>query len=136
MDQAGSRADARSSRGPGTPVQPDDCLPDDTKLDQDLVAGVDHGDLDDLESNDLDDDLGDDCTISVERNELQDLEHDKNVRRAAENLARRLEDSRLREDLARLDFTGPRYTRFAEELAAYGIAVCQAWLLTGEMFRQ
>ena len=135
MDQAGFRAAARSTRGPGAPVQPDEHLFDDSELDQDLVAGFDDA-LDEVESGDLDnfDELDDDT--SIERDELHDLEHDRDVRRAAESLTRRLEDGRLRADLARLDFTGARYTRFAEELAAYGIAVCRAWLLTGEMFRQ
>ena len=45
-------------------------------------------------------------------------------------------DRGLRDRLAETDFAGAEYAQFVRELAAYGIAVCQAWLFTGMMFRE
>jgi hypothetical protein len=50
---------------------------------------------------------------------------------ADEGLARRLADQKLRDALAAEGFTGRRYRRFEEELAAYGISVLRGWLYTG-----
>lgn len=68
--------------------------------------------------------------------EIAEAEDGKRVQRAAEILSHRRADGRLRDALAAEDFAGPAYHRFAEELAAYGVAVCTAWMQTGEMFRQ
>lgn len=54
--------------------------------------------------------------------------------RAAENLARRASDLQLYQRLAAQDFQGPQYEIFTHELAAYGIAVIQAWLYRGTIF--
>ncbi|MEV0226754.1 hypothetical protein [Streptomyces sp. NPDC050704] len=43
-------------------------------------------------------------------------------------------DHQLLTVLAACGFAGPRYARFSEELARYGISVLQAWLYTGRIF--
>ncbi|MBT2213198.1 RNA polymerase sigma factor [Actinomadura sp. NEAU-AAG7] len=48
--------------------------------------------------------------------------------------ARHKADQELVEFLAAHGFAGPVYTRFAEEMAAYAIAVLTAWLHTGMIF--
>src|SRR5262249_55469624 len=45
-------------------------------------------------------------------------------------------DAALLRRLAEAGFAGPEYQLFERELAAYGIAVCEAWLVTGLMFRR
>jgi DNA-directed RNA polymerase specialized sigma24 family protein len=45
-------------------------------------------------------------------------------------------DEQLRLRLAQTGYAGPDYARFAGELAAYGLAICEAWLVTGLMFAQ
>jgi hypothetical protein len=90
-------------------------------------------------ADDVDEDAtelpGDDRS-SVSEADLELAEEDETTRLAADNLNRRLADERLREALAEARFKGPVYELFVQELAAYGLAVCGAWLLTGEMFRQ
>ena len=56
------------------------------------------------------------------------------ARRRQENLERRRTDRALLAELAAHGFTGPRYQRFQEDLAAYGLAVMRAWLYTGHIF--
>jgi len=43
-------------------------------------------------------------------------------------------DRQLYDRLAARGFAGPEYAMFAGELAAYGIGICSAWLVTGLMF--
>lgn len=57
------------------------------------------------------------------------------VRRQEENLARRMADQELLDKLAAGDFTGPRYRRFEEELAAYGLSVLRGWMYSGYVFK-
>jgi hypothetical protein len=45
-------------------------------------------------------------------------------------------DAALYRRLASVGFAGPDYRVFNEGLAAYGIAVCEAWLVTGLMFQR
>ncbi|MBG0565501.1 hypothetical protein [Actinoplanes aureus] len=52
-----------------------------------------------------------------------------------EQLRRRIGDRKLRDALAAEDFTGRRYRRFEEELAAYGLAVLRGWLHSGYIFQ-
>jgi hypothetical protein len=54
--------------------------------------------------------------------------------RLQEYIERRDADWKLRELLAEVDFAGPRYRRFEEEIAAYGLAVLRGWLRTGYVF--
>jgi DNA-directed RNA polymerase specialized sigma24 family protein len=54
--------------------------------------------------------------------------------KAREQLDRRAADRDLYNRLIAADFTGPEYRKFANELAAYGISVVTAWLLSGRMF--
>ncbi|UJW28887.1 hypothetical protein L3Q67_27005 [Saccharothrix sp. AJ9571] len=58
------------------------------------------------------------------------------MRRANESLGRRTGDLDLLEELRVRGFEGPSWQRFAEELARYGWAVMQAWLVSGEIFAQ
>ncbi|MFY1573333.1 hypothetical protein ACN26Z_00365 [Verrucosispora sp. WMMD703] len=58
----------------------------------------------------------------------------EDTRRLQENLQRREADRLLLEDLAAGDFTGPRYRRFEDELAAYGMAVLRGWMHSGYVF--
>lgn len=120
MDQGGYRADARP--GSAAPVQPKNVQR------QDSDAADDTDELAELDPRRE--------SRSVTLDDLDEAEQHEAVRHAAENLARRAADGRLRAELARNDFSGPGYTYFAEELAAYGFAVCRAWLVTGEMFVQ
>jgi len=55
---------------------------------------------------------------------------------AAADLARRVADRELREELAKNNFTGHRYDEFADALVCYALEVVTAWLVTGEMFRE
>lgn len=55
--------------------------------------------------------------------------------RAREQLDRRTADRDLYDRLAAVAFAGPEYREFANELAAYGIAVVTAWLRYGQMFK-
>lgn len=57
------------------------------------------------------------------------------VRRREENLARRMADRELLDKLAAGDFTGRRYQRFEEELAAYGMSVLRGWMHSGYIFK-
>src|SRR4051812_14439142 len=54
--------------------------------------------------------------------------------RLQEYIERRDADWKLRELLAAVDFAGPRYRRFEEEIAAYGLAVLRGWMRTGYIF--
>ena len=44
-------------------------------------------------------------------------------------------DRDLYDRITAANFTGPEYWKFVNELAAYGIGVVTAWLLSGEIFR-
>jgi RNA polymerase sigma-70 factor (ECF subfamily) len=44
-------------------------------------------------------------------------------------------DRDLHKRISAANFTGPEYDKLANELAAYGIAVVTAWLMSGEMFQ-
>jgi DNA-directed RNA polymerase specialized sigma24 family protein len=55
--------------------------------------------------------------------------------RAREQLDRRTADRDLYDRLTAAAFAGPEYREFANELAAYGIAVVTAWLRYGQMFK-
>jgi hypothetical protein len=57
------------------------------------------------------------------------------VRRLQENLERRIADQELLTKLAACDFTGLRYQRFEEELAAYGMSVLRGWMHSGYIFK-
>jgi hypothetical protein len=57
------------------------------------------------------------------------------ARRQQENLQRRMADQELLGKLAAGDFTGPRYRRFEEELAAYGMSVLRGWMHSGYIFK-
>ncbi|MEU5553625.1 hypothetical protein ABZ738_28030 [Micromonospora sp. NPDC047793] len=56
------------------------------------------------------------------------------TRRLQEALQRREADRLLLADLAAGDFIGPRYRRFEDELAAYGMAVLRGWMHSGYIF--
>ena len=56
------------------------------------------------------------------------------ARRAAESLARRLEDQAQVNALFADDFTGPEYELLAGELAAYGYPVILAWIRRGTIW--
>jgi DNA-directed RNA polymerase specialized sigma24 family protein len=78
--------------------------------------------------------------VSIASTELAALESVETAfnptsRRAADRLARLAVDRDLHDRLAAANFTGPEYQRLANELAAYGIVVVAAWMLSGEMFR-
>jgi DNA-directed RNA polymerase specialized sigma24 family protein len=72
----------------------------------------------------------------VSDGELTEAEQDERTQRAADHLQRRLADGELYEALAKANFEGPGYNLFVEELAAYGLAVTRAWIITGKMFAQ
>jgi DNA-directed RNA polymerase specialized sigma24 family protein len=57
------------------------------------------------------------------------------TRRLQENLQRREADQLLRNELAAGDFTGPRYERFENELAAYAMSVLRGWMHSGYIFK-
>ncbi|GII59423.1 hypothetical protein Pth03_78120 [Planotetraspora thailandica] len=57
------------------------------------------------------------------------------ARQLQESLERRASDQRLRDELARCNFTGDRYQRFEEELARYGMSVLRGWMYTGYIFK-
>jgi hypothetical protein len=57
------------------------------------------------------------------------------ARRQQENLQRRMADQELLGKLAASEFTGPRYRRFEEELAAYGMSVLRGWMHSGYIFK-
>ncbi|TQF65297.1 sigma-70 family RNA polymerase sigma factor [Rhodococcus spelaei] len=59
----------------------------------------------------------------------------RDVRKAEQQLQRRLADAALFQTLTDQQFSGPGYDRFANELAAYGLAVMKGWLCTGHIFR-
>lgn len=59
----------------------------------------------------------------------------RDVRKAEQQLQRRLADAQLFKTLADQQFSGPGYDKFANELAAYGLAVMKGWLCTGHIFR-
>ncbi|MFI7449620.1 hypothetical protein ACIBQX_19135 [Nonomuraea sp. NPDC049714] len=52
-----------------------------------------------------------------------------------ESLLRRAADQRLRDEMARYDFTGEMYQRFENELARYGMSVLRGWMYTGYIFK-
>jgi len=68
--------------------------------------------------------------------ESDETAFDERSRRAAERLDRLAVDRDLHDRLALDEFRGPEYRQFANELAAYGLAVVRAWLLSGEMFQR
>lgn len=119
MDEGRDRATARREPAREAPVQPEDSP---AERGPDQPAPIDGA--------------APESVVSVAGVDLDEVEQDDDVRRAAENVRRRAADRRLRDELARDDFSGPGYQLFAEELGAYGLAVCRAWLLTGEMFVQ
>jgi hypothetical protein len=51
-----------------------------------------------------------------------------------EEASQRLADKQLRDELATDGFSGPKYSRFEEELALYGISVLQRWMSSGRVF--
>jgi DNA-directed RNA polymerase specialized sigma24 family protein len=53
-----------------------------------------------------------------------------------DSLPQRTADAALYRRLASVRFAGPDYQAYIEELAAYGIAVCEAWLVMGLMFQR
>jgi hypothetical protein len=57
------------------------------------------------------------------------------AQRLQENLVRRMADQELLTRLAACDFAGPRYQRFEEELAAYGMSVLRGWMHSGYIFK-
>lgn len=65
-------------------------------------------------------------SASVDADEARELE---------EALQRRMADKQLRDELAAHDFSGPRYSRFQEELARYGTSVLRAWMYSGYVFK-
>ncbi|MFI6927445.1 hypothetical protein ACIBIZ_46465 [Nonomuraea spiralis] len=52
-----------------------------------------------------------------------------------ESLERRAADQRLRDEMARYDFSGERYQQFENELARYGMSVLRGWMYTGYIFK-
>lgn len=80
-------------------------------------------------------DVGRDDLVGV--GELRSLEQrDDEVSRSAERLAQLDAEKELVDELAKEQFEGPGWRRYAEVLAHYGRAVVFAWLVTGEMFTQ
>ncbi len=80
----------------------------------------------------------DDSALPITHTELAEgiPEADRGrIEQAEQRVQRRAADAALFERLAAERFTGPAYERFANELAAYGLAVMQAWLRTGHIFR-
>jgi DNA-directed RNA polymerase specialized sigma24 family protein len=57
------------------------------------------------------------------------------TRRLQESLQRRTADRELLDELAAGDFTGRRYQRFEEELAAYAMSVLRGWMHSGYVFK-
>ncbi len=58
------------------------------------------------------------------------------VRTWQENEQRCSADQELVSALTAVDFAGPLYERFADELARYALAVLRAWMHSGEIFRR
>ncbi|WP_146074894.1 RNA polymerase sigma factor [Micromonospora chalcea] len=52
-----------------------------------------------------------------------------------ETMARRRADRQVLHELTACNFTGPRYRRFEDELAAYGLSVLQGLMHSGYIFR-
>ncbi|MFE6054054.1 hypothetical protein ACFQ6N_25155 [Kitasatospora sp. NPDC056446] len=59
----------------------------------------------------------------------------REARRQQESIDQRMADHRIVELLAQDGFAGPRYDRFVDELARYGIAVLRAWMYSGFIFQ-
>lgn len=77
-------------------------------------------------------------TIDLESPVLPaDLLHqvDADSRRLQENLERRAADHRLREEMARHNFTSKLYANFEHELARYAHSVLRGWMYTGYIFQ-
>lgn len=55
--------------------------------------------------------------------------------RLQESLERRMADRQLLKVLSSENFTGPRYVRFTEELARYGISVLRGMMHSGYVFK-
>ncbi|MGW6060337.1 hypothetical protein [Streptomyces sp. NPDC055189] len=64
-----------------------------------------------------------------------DTENARRARRLQENLDRRMADERMVRMLSADGFAGPRYDRFEEELARYGISVLRGWMHSGFVFK-
>lgn len=60
--------------------------------------------------------------------------HRTRVAKLQEQLERRLADQTLVAEMAEQAFQGPKYDRFADELAAYGMGVMRGWLHSGYAF--
>ncbi|MBM4481116.1 hypothetical protein MWT96_24775 (plasmid) [Prescottella equi] len=81
-------------------------------------------------------DTGDCVPIAQEQIDEGVPERDqRDVRKAEQRLQRRLADADLFKALADQQFSGPGYDKFANELAAYGLAVMKGWLCTGHIFQ-
>ncbi|MEV5981911.1 hypothetical protein [Streptomyces sp. NPDC052114] len=63
-----------------------------------------------------------------------DARHGREARRFQEDVERCAADAELVRMLRADDFAGPRYDRFEEELARYGISVLRGWLHSGFVF--
>jgi DNA-directed RNA polymerase specialized sigma24 family protein len=57
------------------------------------------------------------------------------AQKLGERLARRAADKELLTELAQGHFAGPRYQRFQDELARYGMSVLRGWMYTGYIFQ-
>ncbi|GGT43620.1 hypothetical protein GCM10010176_103980 [Nonomuraea spiralis] len=61
--------------------------------------------------------------------------HTVETHQLRESLERRAADQRLRDEMARYDFSGERYQQFENELARYGMSVLRGWMYTGNIFK-
>ncbi|WP_055697652.1 hypothetical protein [Streptomyces silaceus] len=66
--------------------------------------------------------------------DAMDARHGREARRFQEDVERCAADQELVRVLRADGFTGPRYARFEEELARYGISVLRGWLHSGFVF--
>jgi DNA-directed RNA polymerase specialized sigma24 family protein len=57
------------------------------------------------------------------------------AQKLGESLGRRAADKELLTELAQGHFAGPRYQRFQDELAKYGMSVLRGWMYTGYIFQ-
>jgi hypothetical protein len=61
--------------------------------------------------------------------------HRQEASKRQELINRRIADQRMVTLLSQDGFAGPRYARFEEELARYGISVLRGWMYSGYVFR-
>ncbi|ARH89019.1 RNA polymerase sigma factor [Streptomyces sp. MOE7] len=66
---------------------------------------------------------------------LETLDTDCTTEQPQADIDRRTADEQLVRLLSEDGFTGPRYERFEEELARYGISVLRGWMHSGFMFK-